>query len=168
MPRLVIGLDNGSTGSVAVLNIRDRHRVHFFKTPVVYQQDYTKTKKGITRLDSSTFLRILKKYAKRSEGNLILIIERPVTGKFKKSIVPGMRFLEAVLVCAELSCVPYRFIDSKEWQKELLPKGVKKEQLKKASLSIGVRLFPKFKDLIKLHKDADSLLIAEYARLKKW
>ena len=40
------------------------------------------------------------------------------------------------------------YIDSKEWQKELLPSGCKGEELKTASRDIGCRLFPKYKDLI--------------------
>lgn len=46
--------------------------------------------------------------------------------------------------------------------KALLPKGCSGEELKKASLDIGNRLFPQF-DNIK-HPDRDGILIAEYAR----
>lgn len=46
----------------------------------------------------------------------------------------------------------------------LLPKGISGEELKKASLDIGGRLFPQFKEYN--HPDRDSLLIAEYARRK--
>jgi hypothetical protein len=57
------------------------------------------------------------------------------------------------------------YIDSKEWQKEMLPKGVKgSDELKKLSLDIGNRLFPQFRDF--KHPDRDSLLICEYARRK--
>ncbi|MHC4574386.1 MAG: hypothetical protein ACYS76_09695 [Planctomycetota bacterium] len=48
----------------------------------------------------------------------------------------------------------------------MLPKGCKKEELKKASIDIGCRLFPYHKEQIIKHKDADSLLIAEWARRK--
>jgi hypothetical protein len=45
----------------------------------------------------------------------------------------------------------------------LLPKGIKgSDELKKASLDVGVRLFPK----LPLKKDADGILIAEYMRRK--
>jgi len=58
---------------------------------------------------------------------------------------------------------PYEYIDSKEWQKVLLPKGIKgSDELKKASLDIGKRMFP----TLKIKKDADGLLIAEYLRRK--
>jgi hypothetical protein len=44
----------------------------------------------------------------------------------------------------------------------MLPKGVAGEELKKASLDIGNRLFPMFTEF--KHPDRDGLLIAEYAR----
>ena len=52
----------------------------------------------------------------------------------------------------------------KIWQKKLLPQGCKGEDLKRASEDIGLRLFPSLRPVIKKHKDADALLIAEWAR----
>ena len=47
----------------------------------------------------------------------------------------------------------------------MLPKGIEgSAELKKASKDIGCRLFPSQADLINKHKDADGLLIAEWAR----
>ena len=77
----------------------------------------------------------------------------------------AMRCFEAELTALEMSGIRFMFIDSKEWQKELLPKGISgSEELKKASLDIGNRLFPQFKGV--KHKDRDGILIAEYARRK--
>jgi hypothetical protein len=56
------------------------------------------------------------------------------------------------------------YVDSKDWQKEMLPKGTQGEELKKASLDISNRLFPMYADF--KHPDRDGLLIAEYARRK--
>ena len=76
----------------------------------------------------------------------------------------AMRALEAELTVLELYQVPYIFVDSKEWQRELLPKGiVGAPELKKASLDIGKRLFP---EVLLKHPDRDGILIAEYARRK--
>jgi hypothetical protein len=59
--------------------------------------------------------------------------------------------------------LPYRYIDSKSWQKEFLPSGLKgSDELKKASLQVAQRMFPKL-DYSKI-KDGDGILIAEYAR----
>ena len=61
--------------------------------------------------------------------------------------------------------IPYQFIDSREWQSVMLPKGTKgSDLLKKASYDIGKRLFP---GLVEKQKDADSLLIAEFVRRRE-
>ena len=77
----------------------------------------------------------------------------------------ALRALESTLVVLELLKFSHTFIDSKEWQKVLLPKGVKGTvEQKKASLDIGCRMFPQFEKEFKKQKDADGLLIAEYCR----
>jgi hypothetical protein len=63
--------------------------------------------------------------------------------------------------------VSYFFIDSKEWQKELLSSGViGHDDMKKASMEVGLQLFPSNGAFIKKHGDADGLLIAEWGRRK--
>ena len=42
----------------------------------------------------------------------------------------------------------------------------RKDQLKKASMDIGIRMFPNHEVKIRKHKDADSLLMAEWCRRK--
>lgn len=166
-----IGIDNGVTGSIGILQ---ESQNLFFQTPIKKEQSYTKKKQNITRL-SMDFFNILDcindyKYDyghdyKYVYKNTLAIIERPMInpGRWKASM-SAIRCLEAMLICLESRCIPYQYIDSKEWQRELLPKGCRKEQLKKASIDIGVRLFPEFKNEIIKHKDADGLLIAEWAR----
>ena len=80
--------------------------------------------------------------------------------------VSAIRALEATLIIVELLEIPYIYVDSKEWQRELLPKGCKGDALKTASKDIGCRLFPQHKELIIKHKDADGILMAEYCRRK--
>ena len=58
------------------------------------------------------------------------------------------------------------YVDSKKWQKALLPIGIKgSEELKKASLEVGKKLFPTIN--FKGFKDADALLIAEFYRRRE-
>ncbi len=71
-------------------------------------------------------------------------------------------FPKSTLIVLELNSIPYIYLDSKEWQHVLLPKDLKKDDLKKASLDIGKRLFPK----LTFKGDADGILIAEYLRRK--
>lgn len=69
--------------------------------------------------------------------------------------------LKEVYIILEDLGVPYQFIDSKEWQRKMLPSGLHKEELKEASYQVAKRLFP---HIIFTKEGADSLLIAEYTR----
>ena len=59
--------------------------------------------------------------------------------------------------------IGYEVVDSKMWQKHLLPAGLKGEMLKKGSLQVASRIYP-FIDL-KGFKDADGLLIARFCQM---
>lgn len=164
MNKTYIGVDNGVTGTISIINSCE---VFFSKMPVFNQQSYTKTKQSISRIDFSKLLQLIEERAFSNSMELpcFAIIERPMINstRFKASI-SAARALECTLNLFESLGIGYMYIDSKEWQRELLPKGLQKEDLKKASLDIGNRLFPQFKD--NKHPDRDSLLIAEYGRRK--
>lgn len=94
----------------------------------------------------------------------IVLLERPYCNPagFNASMLAA-RALEATLVIVDLLKLDYQFVDSKEWQHVMLPKGIiGRDELKKASAETGRRLFP----AVKFKKDADSLLMAEWAKRK--
>lgn len=155
-----IGIDNGVTGSIGIINDND---VEFYKTPSRTEQSYTKKKQNITRVDISELKHILSNY---DPDETKVLLERPyVNPTGIKATISAVRCLEAVLITIENLCIPYEYIDSRQWQKEMLPKGCKgTKELKKASLDVGMRLFPGWKKEILKQKDADGLLIAEWAR----
>ena len=154
-----IGLDNGVTGTIGIIR---EDSVQFLKVPVKKEQNYTKAKNNITRVDIDKFIDLLSQY-KPSET--FVLIERPMVNPQRfKATTSALRCLEAELVSIEHLKIPFQYCDSKEWQKMLLPKGVK--DTKEASLDIGNRLFPQFREFS--HPDRDGLLIAEYARRKNF
>ena len=162
MKNIYIGIDNGVSGSVGILDGPD---YHFWKVPTISQQNYTKKKGNITRINHPK----LKKWLRLWKGNnVFMMIERPMVNPTRfKATTSALRSLESVLIAVEALKFRIEYIDSKEWQKELLPKGVKgSPELKKASHDIGLRLFPKEATTIKKQKDADGILIAEYCRRK--
>ena len=161
MSKIYFGLDNGVTATYGIVG--DGIETKCGKVPVKREQNYTKTKQNITRLDASKFISLFDGYNK---DDIVVLLERPlVNSKMFRSTTSALRCFEAELVIIEFLGLKHMYIDSKEWQKELLPKGCKGSgQLKKASLDIGNRLFPQFEDL--KHPDRDGLLIAEYARRK--
>lgn len=157
--RTYIGIDNGVSGSIGIIS--DWGNL-FQKTPTFSEQDYTKERKNVTRLNAMELYKILSDY---SRSNSLIILERPMVNPGRwVATSSALRCHEAMLVTFNLLELPYMFIDSKEWQKELLPKNCSKEFLKSASLDIGNRLFPEFKGVN--HPDRDAILIAEYCKRK--
>jgi hypothetical protein len=153
-----IGVDNGVSGSIGIIPANGVNP-RFYLTPTFSSQNYTKAKGNITRIDAVKLQAILQ-----GIPNPFAVLERPMVnpGRFKAT-TSALRALEATLIVFEMCDIPYLYLDSKEWQKVLLPKGIKSsEELKKASLDIANRLFPQFSKLYK--GDGDGILMAEFAR----
>lgn len=165
-----IGIDNGVTGSIAII---EDGKAYYFQMPTKSEQSYTKSKQNITRIEVPELKRILESAAL---WPCKCLLERPMVnpGRFKAT-TSALRALEATLIVLEDLRIPYQYIDSKEWQKALLPRDMGKvvitksgkskrkvepAELKAASLDIARRMFPG----IELKHDGDSLLIAEYLR----
>ena len=165
MAKIFGGIDNGVTGSIGI--IRPDLSI-FVRTPTKFEQNYTKAKGNVTRVDAVKLHDFLSEWIDESErSQTMFLFERPLTGGFgAKALNSAMRSLEATLCVLEVMKIPFEYIDSKEWQGALLPYGTKGEDLKKKSLDIGCRLFPHFKEIICKQKDADGILIAEYCRRK--
>lgn len=156
--KIYAGCDNGTTGAIALIG---DDILEYYKTPVVRQLNYTKKKAYINRLDVNLFRSILEPH----KDNIIVLLERPLVNPTRfKATISAVRCLEATIIVLEELDIPYQYIDSKQWQKELLPSGLNGAELKTASRDIAKRLFPTLKDHFK--KDGDSILIAEFARRK--
>lgn len=192
--RHYIGIDNGVTGGITVLDELGRLVLHE-KTPVKRCLSYTKKAQYLNRLDVPAFVGLLKPYV----ADATVVLERPATagGRFNWSAaVSAIRCDEATQIALETLGVSPRYVDSREWQKQMLPqipkpkaprkpkKGAPAEELaahkelaaehkkklaawkrrtKGLSLDVGAAKFPGagFK------ADADSALIAEWARLNR-
>lgn len=165
-----LGIDNGVSGSICLM--QENGEVEFFiQTPVFYEQSYTRKKQNIGRIDRKILKEYLKPYC-TEENTIFCVLERPLVNpgsRFFKTTMSAMRALEATLCIIEDFELPHMYCDSKNWQKDLLPSGIKgSPELKKASKDIATRLFPKYKELIKKQKDGDGLLIAEWSRRKQF
>src|SRR4030042_2595354 len=155
-PILFIGIDNGVSGAITVLSESGVVYVHI-KTPIKNCLNYTKKKAFHNRVNFQELIGVLKN---ETPYLRFCMIERPMVNPMRwTASVSAIRCLEATEIVLEQLQIPYQFIDSKEWQKALLPSGLKKDELKKASMDVAKRLFPK-QTII----NSDSLLIAEYCR----
>lgn len=163
--KIYIGIDNGTTGSISIVT-SDGKLVHHAETPKKSELGYQKSKaKFISRINFDELYKVLARNTDQAD-TCMAILERPMITSFRfNSSVLAARALEATLICLESLSIPYRYIDSKEWQGVLLPPGCAKERLKLASDSVTLRLYPE----VKLAKagDGDSVLIAHYAYTKK-
>lgn len=160
MSKIWVGIDNGVSGTIGIVG--ENIESVFVQTPVKKKQDYTKAKKIVTRLDCSKFMEL---FSGLDKNNICVVMERVMVNPSRfAATASALRCHEAELIMIELLGCKHMFIDSKEWQKAMLPKGCTGEDLKKASLDIGNRLFPQFEDV--KHPDRDGILIAEYARRK--
>ena len=166
-----VGCDNGTSGSIGIITVdyeKGDVQSRFFLTPVKKELSYQKSKKAYrTRLDYPEMHRILKEL-KESTDRIILCMERPMINATRMvASLSAIACLEAMLILLEDLDIPFSYIGSKEWQKNLLPAGIKgSDEQKKASMNVGCRLFPEHKELIQKHKDADGLLIAEHLHRK--
>lgn len=160
-PTIFIGIDNGVTGSIGVIHPK---LVTQIPMPTFSELSYTKQAKNITRINTVELLPLLIDIAGETPNIAVVFLERPmVNPKRWDASVSALRALEATLIVIERAKLSYRYIDSREWQKVLLPAGIEgAPNLKRASIQIAKRLYPHANILSA--KDADGLLIAEYAR----
>lgn len=165
--KLYIAIDNGTTGSIGAVK---RSYSRFVLTPTKKEQSYTKAKNIITRIDIEELSKLITSFMSESNStsdSTLVVLERPLINptRFKASI-SASRALESTLCVLENMCLPYMYVDSKEWQRKELPKGTIGEgsaELKKASKDIASRLYPMHSTLINKHKDGDAILMARWA-----
>jgi len=157
--RVFIGIDNGVSGAITILSESGEVLRHA-KTPVKNCLNYTKKKAFHNRVNFQELKAVLNMGSSYAP---FCMIERPMVNPMRwVASVSAIRCLEATEIVLEELLIPYQFIDSKEWQKALLPAGLKGNELKKAADDVAKRLFPK-----QIVFNADSLLIAEYCRREK-
>lgn len=149
-----IGIDNGVTGSIGILG-PDICRFH--RTPVKNTRSYTKEEKYFNRVDVVE----LRKIFQGLPPEALVIMERPMVNprRFVASM-SALRAMEATLIIVEEFDFFIRYVDSKEWQKVILPGVEGSDELKAASLKLGKELYPDFK----FKSDADSLHMARWAK----
>ena len=173
---IYLGIDNGVTGSIGVIQ---GEYYNFFKVESFSSQSYTKKKQNISRINFpklNLFFRDLSNIAK-----VVALLENPASVNNFKVVQSSMRCFEATIIALEINDIPYSNCTAGEWQKELIPGAIKKneelrgdkfkkertENLKTASMVEGIKLCPLQEELITKNKDADGLLIAEWLRLNK-
>lgn len=157
VPQVICGIDNGTSGSIAILT--PGSGPFWVRTPVVRRRNYQKKDSHLLRVDVKVLTDLLRE--KLAGRPVDILLERPYCNPRNFSAtLSAVRTLEATLIVLEQLGLPYRYVDSREWQAVMLPGIVGRENLKQASLDEGRRLFPG----IECRGDADALLMAEWGR----
>ena len=153
---IYIGIDNGVSGSIGVCCSLNND-MEWYKMPIKKHLKYTKKKAWLNRVDSPKLIELFRFIT----GPTKAILERPmVNPTMFMSSCSALRAFEATLIVLEQFKLPYEYIDSKEWQKAMLPAGLKGKELKEASRQVAQRLFPS----LEFKGDGDGILISEYCR----
>jgi hypothetical protein len=161
---IYVACDNGVSGSFAWVN-ENCSESGVMTTPTFVEQDFQKDKKNVTRVNVRE---LIAWFHSIPDTTTRIILERPfVNPMMFNATLSAIRAWEATLIALQGFNFPRQVIDSKRWQKEMLPARCNGKELKVASVQVGCRLFPNHVDWIRDQGDADSLLIAEYSRRNK-
>jgi hypothetical protein len=148
-----IGIDNGPTGRVTVLDKAGKVVAYLVK-PTKKARLYTKKVAFRNRLDWKAYAELLRPFATKGA---VALLERPFTGQASTAAL-STAFLEAELIALDELGIQYGFCDSRDWQTPYLDLSSKSDEVctKVLSLRAGNAKWPsaKFKD------DADSAFIA--------
>jgi len=164
---LYIGLDNGVTSSYGFVT---EGYAAMCKAPTKSEQSYTKKEGNITRIQVDDLKLAIHNHWNLSGAETVKVfLERMMINAMRfKASISAARALEATIIALEQMGLGFEYIDSKQWQKKILPPTIKgSADLKKASMDIGLRIYPQLSAIIKKHKDADGLLMAHWAYVNK-
>jgi hypothetical protein len=153
-----IGIDNGVSGSVAIVD--DGRLVAFRPTPVRRVLHWGKRGKFRHRVDHE---RAYEWLSVETAGHIDCraVVERPmVNPQMFASSLSAVAALEAVEILLERMAIGYEVVDSRAWQKRYLGEVKGSKDLKAASLARGVQMFPQFADAFRRHGDADAVFLA--------
>ena len=174
---IFVGVDNGASGAIAYYY---NDKMYIVEIPVKNVQSYTKKVQFINKIDFVGLKNIFKEIMMYDDAIKVLW-ERPFCNPmmFNTSVLSMLSYQTTLNVFEELQ-IPYDMIDSKVWQKAMLPQGIYKtvqdkngrnrikadsKTLKKASIDTANRLYPYLE--IKKDGQADAVMICEYLRRKE-
>lgn len=162
MSRITIAIDNGTTGSLAILGPDGT----LFEAVPTKEMLMGKAGKVVRRIDHAKLHDILAYNSGTHPqfANVKAYIERPFTGSAMmiNTTVLSARAYEATLIVLEQLGIGHETVDSKTWQLPMLGSIKGSPALKKASKLRGMAMYPALAASIKSHGDADSLLMAHH------
>jgi hypothetical protein len=177
--KITIGIDNGTTGSVAIVGGSSSY---YGPVPVKETVSHVKSKGFAKRIDRAALFSLLHQHCIGSSTpdsvDIRVYVEAPFTMPVaSEAVLLGHRAFEAVLCVFEDLSIPVETCMPRDWQPTQLGaagtlpiknvRGTAKADTKKASLLKGIALYPQLESAIREQGDADGLLIAHHYHKKR-
>lgn len=164
----VIGIDNGVSGSVCVMEKESGKIVNLFKTPIFKCRNYqSSTIKHINRVDRKKLLEGIncegtKPYF-HSSKSFVALLENPYSNHFHQTsggLASAFTALEATRITLEDFGIKYDYLPAKTWQIHFFKNMVGEKLQTEVQKELSFRY--------KVEGDFDSVFIAEYLRRVKF
>ena len=161
----ILFFDNGTTGTIGWIcsppMVED-----MIEVPVKKRASFHKSPRSTTVIDIDALekaLRDMLDRAKVKPCDVIAYRERPmINPKRWQASMSASRADEAETIVLERMGIEYHYVDSKAWQRHILPssgkKGTTSDILKAESKDIGCKMFKHLSTIINKHGDADGIL----------
>lgn len=169
LPRGILFFDNGTTGTIGWIYGHHLSDYDMIEVPVKKRASFHKDPRSTTVIDVEKLkgtIRGWMEQAKLIPKDVIAYRERPmINPKRWQASMSASRADEAETIMLEQLGIKYKYVDSKAWQRHVLPSsgksGTTSDMLKAESMDIGLKEFkdhPDIVECIKKHGDADGIL----------
>lgn len=165
MSNVIIGIDNGVSGSLAAISSHNGAFIEAIPMPI------QKARKG-NEIDVIEVERWIKDVSAGFHNVHSAILEEPGGSKSAKAATSMAGSFHALRTVLTLGGIRWHRITPQKWQKEMMP-GCNAGDTKPRALELAKRLWPEETFLaterskVPNHNIVDAALLAEYARIKK-
>jgi hypothetical protein len=165
MNNVIIGIDNGVSGSLAAISSHSGALIDAIPMPI------QKARKG-NEIDVVEVERWIKNVSAGFHNVQCAILEEPGGSKSAKAATSMAGSFHALRTVLTLAGIRWHRITPQKWQREMMP-GCNAGDTKPRALELAKRLWPDETFLaterskVPNHNIVDAALLAEYARIKK-
>lgn len=162
--RGVLFFDNGTTGTIGFICGNLVHAM--IEVPTKKRESFHKAPRSTTVIDVNALEQALQFWMKQGKvmpNDIIAYRERPmINPKRWQASMSASRADEAETILLEKLGIKFQYVDSKAWQRHILPssgkRGTTSDILKAESKDIGIKMYKHLSSIIEKHGDADGIL----------
>lgn len=169
LPRGILFFDNGTTGTIGWIYGHYLSDFDMIEVPVKKRASFHKDPRSTTVIDVEKLKGTIQGWMEQANlipKDVIAYRERPmINPKRWQASMSASRADEAETIMLEQMGIKYKYVDSKAWQRHVLPSsgkaGTTSDMLKAESMDIGLKEFkdhPGIVQCVRKHGDADGIL----------